>query len=179
MRRTEKGQVLPLLALVIVVGGLGVVVLGRIGGAAVDRARAVAAADAAALAGAAEGRASADALARANGGRVLSYEQLGEDARVRVRVGEAEARARARRTGGTPVPVPPGREGAAPALLAALARADQILGGRVVVTRVHPGGLEASVSATWSGRVGGVAAQTGLCPTSDTDPLRFGLCPGR
>jgi hypothetical protein len=94
-----------------------------------------------------------------------------------VALGDAEATARARRTQGGTAP-PPGREGAAPALLAALARADQVLGGRVVVTRVHPGGLEASVAAPWAARLGTDGARAGLCPTP-SDPLRFGLCPPR
>src|SRR5688500_14832942 len=129
MRRTERGQALPLLALVIVLGGGAVVLLGRLGGAAVERARAVAAADAAALAGAADGRAAAADAAAANGGRLGHYEELGDDARVRVSLGDAEASARARRTEGGTAP-PPGRAGASPALLAALARADQVLGAR-------------------------------------------------
>jgi hypothetical protein len=167
--------VLPLLALVIVVGGAAVVLLGRIGGAAVDRARASAAADAAALAGAADGRQSAEGLARANGGRLRDYVELGSDRRVRVTVGDAEARARARRSGGGLV-VPPGREGAAPAMLAALARADQVLGRRVVVTTVHRGGLEVTVAAAWASSLAGAGGQTGLCPSAPADPLRFAVC---
>lgn len=179
MQRTERGQALPLLALVIVVGGLIVVGLGRIGGAAVDRARASSAADAAALAGAAEGRAAATDLARANGGRVLQYDQLGDDARVRVQVGDAEATARARRTGGGRLDVPAARRGATPALLAALARADQVLGSQVPVTRVHPGGTEVSVAASWAERLAGAGVMTGVCPSSAADPLRFGVCGAR
>ncbi|MDQ1374509.1 MAG: hypothetical protein QOJ09_1847 [Actinomycetota bacterium] len=167
MQRDERGQVLPLLALVR---------RGRLGGAAVDRARASTAADAAALAGAAEGRQAAGDLARANGGRVLHYDQFGDDDRVRVAVGAAEATARARRTGGRRLAPPPGREGAAPALLAALARADQVLGGRVPVTAVHPGGLEATVAAGWADRVAAASAAAGLCRAPDGDPLRFRLC---
>ena len=176
MQRTERGQALPLLALVIVLAGGAVVVLGRIGGAAVDRARAVTAADAAALAGAADGRAAADEAAAANGARVRRYEQTGDDTRVRVALGDAEASARARRTDGGATP-PPGREGAAPALLAALARADQVLGARVLVTTVHRGGLEASVGATWADRLAAASTSTGLCRPSPADPLRFRVCP--
>jgi hypothetical protein len=175
MQRTQRGQALPLLALVIVLGGGAVVLLGRVLGAAADRARAVAAADAAALAGAAEGRDAAADAAAANGGRLRAYEELGDDARVRVSLGDAEASARARRTEGGVRP-PPGREGAAPALLAALARADQVLGARVVVTTVHRGGLEASVAGAWADRLVGASASTGLCAAAPADPLRFGLC---
>jgi hypothetical protein len=167
-----------MLALVIVLGGGAVVLLGRIGGAAVDRARAVAAADAAALAGAADGREAAVDAAAANGARLRHYEDLGDDARVRVSLGDAEASARARRTEGGATP-PPGREGAAPAMLAALARADDVLGGRVVVTTVHRGGLEVSVAAAWAQRLAATSSATGLCLSAPADPLRFGVCPGR
>jgi hypothetical protein len=175
MERTERGQALPLLALVIVLGGVAVVLLGRIGGAAVDRARAVTAADAAALAGAADGRAGAADAARANGGRLLGYEGEGADTRVRVALGDAEASARARRTQGGATP-PPARAGAAPALLAALARADQVLGGGVVVTRVHAGGLEASLAPAWAARLADAGSSTGLCASASGDPLRFSVC---
>jgi hypothetical protein len=113
MTRTERGQALPFLALTVVMAGVAVVLLGRVGGAAVDRARASATADAAALAGAAEGERAAAAMARANGGRVVRYEALGDDARVEVVVGDAEAAARARRSGAAHGTVPPGREGGA------------------------------------------------------------------
>jgi hypothetical protein len=163
-----------MLALVIVLGGGAVVLLGRIGGAAVERARAVAAADAAALAGAADGKGAAAEAAAANGGRLRHFEELGDDAWVRVSLGEAEASARARRTEGGVTP-PPGRAGAAPAMLAALARADQVLGGRVVVTTVHRGGLEVSVASAWAERLAGTPASSGLC-RSPADPLRFSIC---
>lgn len=175
MQRTQRGQALPLLALVIVLGGGAVVLLGRLGGAAVERARAVAAADAAALAGAADGRSAATEAAAANGARVRRYEELGDDVRVRVSLGAAEATARARRTDGGAA-APPGRDGAAPALLAALARADQVLGGRVLVTTVHRGGLEATVGPDWGERLAASGARTGLCRASPQDPLRFRLC---
>ena len=175
MERNERGQALPLLALVIVVGGMAVVLLGRLGGAAVERARASAAADAAALAGAAEGRPTADALAATNGGRVVGYEDLGDDVRARARVGRAEATARARRTGGGGV-VPAGREGVAPGLLAVLARADQVLGGRVVVTGVRAGGQQVTLAPAWAARAAPAGATTGLCPAPGPDPLRFSVC---
>lgn len=93
----ERGSVLPLLALIMVLVGVVSLALGRIGGAAAESARARTAADAAALAGAAEGRDAAAALAGANGGRLVTYEQHGSDTRVVVAVGSAEATSRARR----------------------------------------------------------------------------------
>ena len=176
--RGERGQVLPLVALVMVVAGLAVVAIGELGGAALDRARAVTAADAAALAGAAEGRDAARALARANGGRLAGYEELGADARVRVEVGQAEAPARARRSGGSAAPLAPGRQGVAAAMAAALARADELLGAPVAVVRVAPPGLEVWVAASQAARVATVGPQAGLCPPAPlAEPMRFGLCP--
>jgi hypothetical protein len=94
---SERGQVLPFIALVIVVAGMAAVAIGRLGQGAVDRARARTAADAAALAGAADGEAAARRFAAANGGILLSFRAEGADVEVAVRVRNAEATARARR----------------------------------------------------------------------------------
>src|SRR5438309_8781752 len=128
--RRERGSALPLLALVILLAGGTMLVLGRIGGAALDRARARSAADAAALAGAVEGRAVAAAVAVENGGRLVSYEELGDDRRVTVIVGRARAVARARphRGGARAVSSTTSTRGLAPSMLAALERARQLLG---------------------------------------------------
>ena len=99
MSVSDRGQVMPLVALLIVVAGTAGLLVARLGGAAVSRARAQTAADAAALAGAVDGRSGALALARANGGRLLVYEPVGTDVRVVVAVGVATARARARPVG--------------------------------------------------------------------------------
>lgn len=139
----EEGQILPLVALMIVVMGVGCLVLGRIGGAAVARAQAVTAADAAALAGAADTREAAASAARWNGARLVSYEQLGTDVRVRVELSGARATARARRasaagTAGTDLGGGAGpattEAGLAPAMRAALERARAALGTAVPVT---------------------------------------------
>lgn len=95
--RRERGSVLPLVALAVVIAGGGALLLGRIGEAAVSRAAARTAADAAALAGAADGERAAHDVAAANGATVLRFEVLGQDTRVTVRVGGAEAVGRARR----------------------------------------------------------------------------------
>lgn len=100
-QRDERGQVLPLVVVVMVLAGVVCLVLGRVGGAAVARAQAVTAADAAALAGAAAGREAAEQAAVANGGRLVVYQQLGLDTRVAVELGGARATARARSGGGT------------------------------------------------------------------------------
>ena len=165
MQRKDTGQVLPLVAVVIVLAGLAMVAVARFGAVTINRARASAAADAAALAGAAEGRSAADALAGANGGKLRSYEEIGDDARVRVDVGGVSATARAQRTGSPSYDdrLPPERRGVAPAMAAALARADQVIGGVVPVTRVHPPGLMVDVAPETARRLDALGAQTGLC----------------
>ena len=99
MNEAERGSVLPLLAVVLLLAATLVMAIGRLGEAAVARAHARAAADAAALAGAAESRAAATTLAAANGARVLTYEARGRDVRVTVQWGAAHATARARAPG--------------------------------------------------------------------------------
>jgi hypothetical protein len=100
--------VVPLVALLIVaVAGL-VLGLGRLGGDAVDRARARTAADAAALAGAAAGRDEAESVAEANGARLVAWETAGADVRVRVSFRGFEASARARRVASRVAGPPPG-----------------------------------------------------------------------
>ncbi len=101
----ERGQVLPLVAVTMVVAGLACLALGRLGGVAVARAQAVTAADAAALAGAAAGEQAAGQAAERNGARLATFEQFGADTRVVVELGGSRATARARRTGASP-PVP-------------------------------------------------------------------------
>lgn len=132
----ERGSTLPFIALTIVLIGVIVILLGRMGGAATSRAGARNAADAAALAGAAAGRSAADELARANGAELLDYTEIGNDTQVRVRLGPAEAVSRARRTGdrdggGAGAGA---TKGLAAAMRAALGRAEQLLGRAVPIT---------------------------------------------
>ena len=111
----EGGQVLPLMALVILVAVGAALAVARLGVEVIDRARARTAADAAALAGVDGGRPAADAAARANGGRVLHFVARDGATEVEVQVGGSEATARARPgapTAGTDqtlAPVPPRR----------------------------------------------------------------------
>lgn len=100
---SERGSFLPLLALGLALLIVGALVLGTVGRAVTQRARAQAAADAAALAGVVEGREAAVELAQANGGTLISFEVDGRDTIVEVRVGRAMAQARATVDG----PVPP------------------------------------------------------------------------
>jgi hypothetical protein len=96
MNEAERGSLLPLLAVILVLAASLMLAIGRLGEAAVARARARSAADAAALAGAADDRAAATAMAEANGARLLVYEPRGRDVRVTVQWGRVRATARAR-----------------------------------------------------------------------------------
>ena len=187
MGAREEGQILPLVALVIVLAGLACVAAGKLGGKAVGQARAATAADAAALAGAAAGREAAAAAAAANGGRVTNMEGRGADTRVVVMLpGGASASARARRTGG-------GGGGPAPALRAALARAAQLVGTPVPTVPPPPGGhgpgdaatrhergLAVDVPPSFVATLAPVASGAGLCrPYPDDHPVHFEVCPFR
>ena len=197
----QSGQVLPLTAVIIVLGGLACLGLGRLGGVAVARAQAVTAADAAALAGAAAGREAATSAAAWNGGRLVQYQELGSDTRVRVELGGAGAVARARR-----VPVAGATaHGLDPALQVALGRAGGLLGRPVPVTSGYrsraeqadlyrhrdsnpypvapPGssrhelGLAVDVPLSFVPELLSVAGRVGLCqPYPRADPVHFELC---
>lgn len=178
----ERGQVLPLVALMVVGAGLACLILGHLGGAAVARAQAVTAADAAALAGATSGRSAARILASSNGARMTAYEELGLDTRVEVELGGARASARARRQAAAPsTPA-----GTAAGLRAALSRAHQLLGRPVPVVRPasgdpgplrHRAGLAVDVPDWFVPRLAPVASQAGLCQSHpETHPVHFELC---
>ena len=205
-RDKERGSTLPFVALAIVLAGVTVVLLGKVGGAATARAAARSAADAAALAGAAAGRAAAVDLAAANGAELLSYQETGNDTTVRVRLGHTEATSRARRTGDREGSAPRGTaQGLAPAMRAALARAEQLLGRPVPVTSgfrssdkqaelyanratnpypvtppgssMHERGLAVDVPADFVPRLLEVAPRAGLCqPYPADDPIHFEVC---
>jgi D-alanyl-D-alanine carboxypeptidase len=178
-----------------------------------DRARARTAADAAALAGAADGDRVARQVAEANGADLVEIRRTGDEVVVQVRVGEVEAYARARATrhpgafgaGGSVGGAGGRRAGLAPAMLAALARADGLLGRPVMVAsglRTH-----AQQQALWERRATNpypvarpgssdherglaidvprgevddllrVASAAGLCqPLPASDPIHFVVC---
>jgi hypothetical protein len=179
----ERGQTMPLLALLVLLTGGIAVALIRFGATAAHLADAQTAADAAALAGAAEGRAAADELASANGATIDSYAVDGGDVDVRVRVADGWARARARRAGGGGMTGWVGTEstggrGAAlsPALRRALADAAELLHQPVPVA--DGSGRWVAVPGTFAPRLAGIAARVGLCrQPSRPDPVRFALCP--
>ena len=158
-----------------VLAGAGIVVLGRLGGAATARARARTAADAAALAGAAEGRPAAVALAEANGAELVSYEEAGLDTVVRVRLGPAVAVGRARRTGDRDDGSARSQTGADPALRAVLARVEQLLGRPLPIASAR--GLAVDVAPDVVPRLLDVAPRAGLCrPSPADDPGHFEVC---
>jgi hypothetical protein len=210
--RDERGQVAPLLALFAVAIGLACFGLGRFGAGAVSAASARTAADAAALAGAVGGKEAAAGLARENGGRLESFEAAGGDVRVRVRVGAHVVAARARSSASVnaqaDLPAAALTNGLAPAMRAALARAEQLLGGPVPVTSgfrsareqarlwdrratnrypvappgtsMHERGLAIDVASAFAGRLAAVGRDAGLCrPFPATDPVHFELCDRR
>ena len=144
--------------------------------ASVERSRAQTAADAAALAGAGAGPAAARSVARANGAEVRGYRDDG--ATVEVEAAHRRARGRATaETAASPYPTGGGaRRGLAPVTVAALARADVLL-GRLVPVR-HGSGLAFEVAPSFVDALLSVAADAGLCQRSpETDPIHFAPCP--
>jgi hypothetical protein len=183
----ERGQVTPLLGLVVVaIGGL-LFGLARFGATVSHSAQAQAAADAAALAGAAEDSGVGEALAAANGGEVATYEELGgREVEVRVRVGETWAVARARRVGGGAGGGVTGWVGQAtsggvaarlaPVVRDALEAAAALL--HQPVPLVGGSGRAVDVPRSFAARLEAVASRVGLCRQSrTTDPVRFVSCP--
>jgi D-alanyl-D-alanine carboxypeptidase/Putative Flp pilus-assembly TadE/G-like len=211
-RRNDDGQIVPMAAGLVGLCCVALLALAPVARALDDRARARTAADAAALAGAADGERAAHEVAGANGADLLEIERNGDEVVVQVRVGEVEAYARARATrravdvaaGGTAAGAG-GRAGLAPAMLAALARADGLLGRPVTVasglrsrsqqealwerratnpypvarpgTSDHERGLAIDVPRAEVVDLRRVAQSAGLCqPLPVTDPIHFIVC---
>jgi hypothetical protein len=202
----ERGSVLPLVALLVVAAGGLCLVLGRLGGEAVAAGRARTAADAAALAGAADGEAAARAVARANGAELLRGRQEGTAFVAEVRLAGETATARAEGTGpGGSGGGGAGRGGLVPELVAALRRAEALLGMPVPITSgyrsaaeqralwaaratnpypvarpgtsAHERGLAVDVPRPFADRLAAVGPAVGLCrPVARTDPVHFELC---
>lgn len=186
---------------------LGLAGAGRV---VTQRAQARTAADAAALAGAAEGEDSAGRLAEANGAELVAYLRDGDEVVVKVSVDGVVAYGRARQNvveaASGPFAGGEGkRRGLAPAMLAALARADALLGQTVPVVSglrsreqqqalwdarasnpypvaapghsLHERGLAVDVPRDFVARLLSVAAVVGLChPLPQTDPVHFVVC---
>jgi D-alanyl-D-alanine carboxypeptidase/Putative Flp pilus-assembly TadE/G-like len=209
----DDGQIVPLAAALVGLCCVALLALAPVARALDDRARARTAADAAALAGAADGERTAREVAGANGAHLLEIERDGDEVVVQVRVGEVEAYARARATrrpvdvgaGGTAGGAGGRRAGLAPAMLAALARADGLLGHPVTVvsglrsrsqqealwerratnpypvarpgTSDHERGLAIDVPRAEVADLRRVARAAGLCqPLPVADPIHFIVC---
>lgn len=205
----DRGQAVPLAAAMVAVVTIALVGLVPAAQALADRARARTAADAAALAGAVDGEHAARVLARDNGAELVDFERTGDEVVVGVRLGDVEARARARVTRRYATSPGPegggGRAGLAPAMLAALARADGLLGHPVHVvsglrtraeqqdlwdrrhtnpypvappgTSDHERGLAVDVPRDAAGALAAIGPLAGLCqPLPETDPVHFVVC---
>lgn len=171
------------------------------------RSRADRVAAAAAGAGAMDGPEAAWLAATASGATLVAFDVNGPDAVVTVDVAGVRAVGRARRkvdsglSGGGGA----GREGLAPELAAAVARADQLLGRPLPITSglrstarqaalfaarasnpfpvappglsKHESGQAIDVRLDVATQLGGLSAQTGLCrPYPLTDPVHFERC---
>lgn len=173
-RSSERGQVLPLLAALVVLAAAVALVVAELGAAAVQRARARTAADAAALAGAAAGELAARAAAEANDADLVEYRSQGRLVAVVVRFGDARAQATAEGVPALPGGVP---AGTAPATAAALARAAQLLGRPVPVVDLSADGRSVTVDPGALADVERVAADAGLCRQAPSArPVHFAAC---
>ncbi|HET9542190.1 MAG TPA: M15 family metallopeptidase, partial [Acidimicrobiales bacterium] len=200
--RTERGQALPLMLVIMAAAVGAMLLLGGLGRRAVEGAQAQTAADAAALAAAAEGPPAAEELARLNGSTPADVEGTVGDATVTVRVGGADAVARAQ---SPPPPAGGGTVGLAPDMVAAVTRAGALLGEPVPIssgwrsraqqaalwarrstnpypvarpgTSMHERGLAIDVHRAFVARLRLVATAAGLCqPLPSADPVHFELC---
>ena len=202
----DRGQALPLMLVALVLVGAILAGLAQLAHLAVNDARARTAADAAALADAAEGEDTASAIAERNHASVVSY--AAADPRVRVEVEVAGRRAVAAAERLSPPPGEPGdaTTGLTPAMLAAIARAEALLGRSIPITSgwrspaqqawlwahrstnpypvaqpgtsMHERGLAIDVPRWLVPDLQRVAAAAGLCfPLPATDPIHFELCP--
>jgi hypothetical protein len=206
----ERGQVTPVAAIMLCLIGFAALHLGNLGEAANHRAQAQTAADAAALAGVAEGEAAARSLAKENRGRLLSFREIDSDVLVEVQVGEVKAKARARGSAdlGGGLGGGGGRgstTGLAPAMRAALARAEALIGRPIPVvsgfrsrseqaalwarrgsnpypvappgSSMHERGLAVDVPRSYVPLLARMGRQAGLCqPYPRNDPIHFELC---
>lgn len=193
----ERGQSIPIVALVLWLVAALLVATATVGAVVVDRARAQAGADATALAAAVDPEA-APAVATANGAVIVRQTRQGVDVRIDVRSGRAVAAAQA-------AVDRPEWQGLRVELRAALARAERLLGGPIPIvsgfrtradqqrlwdtrhhnphpvappgTSAHELGLAIDVPLDTAGRLAPLASLTGLCqPLPTVDPVHFVLC---
>jgi hypothetical protein len=211
--RDDRGQATPFAAAAVALCAVALVALVPAARALDDRARARTAADAAALAGAADGESAAREVADSNGAELVDVQVSDGETVVQVRVGEVEAYAKARAIhrpgvdgmGGDGTGGGGSRRGLTPAMLAALARADGLLGRPVTVvsglrthaeqealwerratnpypvarpgTSDHERGVAIDVPRGEVDDLRRVAGAAGLCqPLPAADPVHFVVC---
>lgn len=177
-----RGQAIPLLLVVLALAAAGSLLLVEAVHVAGEDARAQVGADAAALAGAGSGPGPASEVARANDAEVVAFAAAGTPAGVTVRVTvthrRATAGASAEALGAVGSGPGSGREGLAPVVVAALARADQLLGWRVPAAPVDGTGLRVEVPPEAIDGLLAVSDRTGLCqPLAQDHPVHFEPCP--
>ena len=197
--RSERGQAAPLVVALIAIGLLLVVGIARLGRSARESAQSRTAADAGALAGAAGGN--VEEVVAANGGRVITRSSQGDTFVVTAQVGEYDTTAAA---AVDPI-VADGAGPLDPVLVAAIARAESLLGAPVPIvsgrrsseeqrrlwdqrfsnpypvappgTSDHERGLAIDVPLWFVARLRSVAAIAGLCqPLPVSDPVHFTAC---
>jgi Putative Flp pilus-assembly TadE/G-like len=167
----ERGQAVPLLLVVLVLATAAAVLVAELGVASTERIRAQTAADATALAGAVDGPRRAEQVAAANGASLEAYRDRDGtiEVLVRYRRARAVAAAEAASTGGD-------RTGVAPVVVAALARAEGLLGRPVPI--LSSTGIAVEVPADVAVDLAAISAATGLCQLwPPGDPVHFGPCP--
>lgn len=201
----DAGQALPLVLVALVLAAAVLLAVGGLADRAVADARARTAADAAALAGAAEGEDAARAVAGEDGATVVAWAEAGAQVRVAVEVDGRRAVAAAERVGPPPGAAGGPTDGLTPELLAAVARAEALLGRPIPITSgwrspaqqqwlwdhrasnpypvarpgtsEHERGLAIDVALWFVPELLTVAAEAGLChPLPVADPVHFELC---
>lgn len=193
----ERGQALPLGALLLAVGTGVLLLLLGLGGTAGDRARAQAVADAVVL-GAAGSDAEAEKIATENGAEIVSFVHTNNFSTATVRFGSAQATARAEH-------MPSTWTGLHPLTIAALRRAENRLNERIPIvsglrtraeqqvlwnnrhlnpypvaapgTSRHELGLAVDVPLSYAESLAAIQRETGLCQVLPaSDPIHFEPC---
>lgn len=204
LRDLESGSAVISFLAVVAAAVLAVAGVAHLGGEAVASGRARTAADAAALGAAIGDRSLAAAVATANGGSLEGIGVSGQDFTATVSIDGQVANATARRE--SLDPATGSRAGLAPAMLAALARAEELLGVEVPIvsgyrspehqqrlwdnrhnnpypvarpgTSRHELGLAIDVPLHFVPTLRRVVGVSGLChPLPVDDPVHFIVCP--
>jgi len=203
--RSNEGTAAVVVVAIGALCALAIAGLGLVATDTLEAARAQTAADAFALADVIGGEAAAVELAKDAGAEVVAVERSAQRTRVVVRLGDATAIAAAERPA---VSQHGDRAGLAPAMVAALARAEELLGAAVPIvsgyrsradqqrlwdarhenpypvaapgSSRHEHGLAVDVPLSVVSSLRSVAFSAGLChPLPESDPVHFVVCPAR